>query len=151
MVNFNNINQILDFAINAEQEAVDFYNKLATMAKTEEIKKAFEEFAREEVQHKIKLMKLKEDGIADIPAEQVKTLNISDYLVKVKPSEEMNYQEALLLAMNKEKAAFKLYTSLSEKATNNEMKKLFSLLAMEESKHKLKFEIEYDDNVLREN
>jgi len=53
--------------------------------------------------------------------------------------------------MNKEKAAFRLYTSLSERAEDAALKELFAALAQEESKHKLRFEVEYDDFVLREN
>jgi rubrerythrin len=40
---------------------------------------------------------------------------------------------------------------LSERAENEEMRELFQMLAQEESKHKLRFELEYDDYVLREN
>jgi len=76
---------------------------------------------------------------------------LSDYLVDVKPKPNMSYEEALILAMKKEKAAFKLYTALAERAQQPEMQDLFRLLAMEESKHKMRFEIEYDDYVLREN
>ena len=63
----------------------------------------------------------------------------------------MTYQDALVLAMSKEKAAFKLYNSLAERAPGNELKSIFLMLAQEESKHKLRFEIEYDDFVLKEN
>lgn len=63
----------------------------------------------------------------------------------------MTYQDALVLAMKKEKSAFKLYMNLSNKIANKELKDLFLMLAMEESKHKLRFEIEYDENVLKEN
>ncbi|HPS46339.1 MAG TPA: ferritin family protein, partial [Bacteroidales bacterium] len=64
---------------------------------------------------------------------------------------QMTYQDALVLAMKKEKSAFKLYMNLSNKTANKELKDLFLMLAMEESKHKLRFEIEYDENVLKEN
>ena len=53
--------------------------------------------------------------------------------------------------MKKEKSAFKLYLELSNRAQNSQMKDLFLSLAQEESKHKLRFEIEYDEIVLREN
>jgi rubrerythrin len=53
--------------------------------------------------------------------------------------------------MNKEKAAFKLYSALANRANSDEMKNVFMSLAQEESKHKLRFEIEYDEFVLREN
>jgi rubrerythrin len=63
----------------------------------------------------------------------------------------MKYEDALKLAMKREKAAFKLYTNLAEKSEDNGMKSLFSMLAQEESKHKLRFEIEYDEYVMKEN
>ncbi len=63
----------------------------------------------------------------------------------------MSYPEALVVAMKKEKAAFRLYTSLSKRASDPALKVLFAGLAQEESKHKLRFEVEYDDFVLREN
>ena len=53
--------------------------------------------------------------------------------------------------MKKEKAAYKLYTKLAERAPNEDLKNIFLSLAAEESKHKLSFEIEYDEYVLREN
>ena len=63
----------------------------------------------------------------------------------------MSYQDALTLAMKKEKAAFRMYTVLADKATDPVVKTLFLKLAQEESKHKLRFEIEYDDYILKEN
>jgi rubrerythrin len=63
----------------------------------------------------------------------------------------MSYRDTLVLAIKREKAAFKLYTDLSEKASDKEMKALFLSLAIEESKHKLRFELEYDEYVLRDN
>jgi rubrerythrin len=63
----------------------------------------------------------------------------------------LSYEEALILAMKKEKAAFKLYSALSERTDQTSMKELFQMLALEESKHKLRFELEYDDYILKEN
>ena len=151
MEKFKNINEILDFAIQSEQEAVDFYKKLSTRSKTKDMQQIFEEFAQEEVKHKARLLDIKEKGSFEISDERVADLQIADYTTKVQPTDDMSYQDALVLAMQKEKAAFKLYSNLAERAPNAEMKGLFLSLAMEESKHKLRFEVEYDENVLREN
>jgi len=151
MKNFESINEILDFAINAEQEAVDFYNQLASNSKTADMKKVFVEFAQEEMGHKARLIKIKNEGAYQLKKEEITDLKIADYLVNIKPTPNMSYQEALVLAMKKEKSAFKLYLELSNRAQNSQMKDLFLSLAQEESKHKLRFEIEYDDIVLREN
>jgi len=151
MKQFENVDDILDFAINEEQMAVDFYSELAENAKTDDMKIVFTEFAEEEIKHKMRLMKIKEEGFYTLEKEQVADLKISDYVVNVKPTTNMTYEEALVLAMKKEKSAFKLYLALSERAPNAELKDLFLGLAQEESKHKLRFEIEYDEFVLREN
>lgn len=151
MKDLTTFDEILDFAIGEEQKAVDFYSELAGHASSDEMRDVFEEFAQEEVGHKMKLMEVKETGIADMPAENVADLKIADYVVNVKPSPNMSYQEALVVAMNKEKAAFRLYTSLSQRAEDPALKQLFASLAQEESKHKLRFEVEYDEYVLREN
>lgn len=151
MTTFEDINGILDFAIENEQEAVDFYNNLASQAKNEEMKLTFSQFAQEEMGHKARLLKVKETGLVDLPVEKVKDLKIADFTVAAKPSPDMTYQDALILAMRKEKAAFKLYMTLADKSGNAQMKEIFLALAVEESKHKLRFELEYDENVLKEN
>jgi rubrerythrin len=69
----------------------------------------------------------------------------------VKASGKMSYEDALVLAMKREKSAFKLYLTLSERAPNDQLKEIFQSLAMEEARHKLRFELEYDEFVLREN
>ncbi|HNW97444.1 MAG TPA: ferritin family protein [Bacteroidales bacterium] len=151
MKEFENIQDILTFAINQEQEAVDFYNDLSSRSVNREMKEIFQQFAREEMQHKAKLLAIEEQGFFDNSIEKIIDLKISDYIVQVHYTPQMTYQDALVLAMKKEKSAFKLYYNLSEKAPNAELKNLFLMLAQEESKHKLRFEIEYDEYVLKEN
>jgi len=151
MKEFENVNDILDFAIGEEQAAIDFYMLLAAQAKSEHTRKVFQEFAEEEVRHKANLIQVKEQGTFYLPDEKVRDLKISDYLVDVRPAPNLSYQDALILAMKKEKAAFKMYNTLATRATDPVVKELFLKLAIEESKHKLRFEIEYDDAVLKEN
>ena len=61
MEKFENIDDVLDFAIESEQKAVDFYHQLADRVKNEDMKNIFLEFAQEEVAHKAKLKKIKEE------------------------------------------------------------------------------------------
>lgn len=151
MKDFTNIDSILDFAIDNEQQAVDFYTSLAGNSKNEEMKKVFTQFAKEEMGHKARLTKIKTEGTFEIKNKEVLDLKMSDYLVDIEPRPDMTYEEALILAMKREKNAFKLYIKLADKAPTADLRKLFQSLAQEESKHKLRFELEYDDYVLREN
>lgn len=151
MKEFNSIDDILQFAMNEEQKAVDFYTVLAGNSKNEDMRKVFESFAQEEVGHKARLARIREEGLYHLPEKQVADLKIADYQTDVEPHADMDYEQALVVAMKKEKSAFRLYSDLADKAPNQEMKELFQGLALEESRHKLRFELEYDENVLREN
>jgi rubrerythrin len=151
MKEFTNVEDILDFAIRAEQEAVDFYTGLAERSTNDQMKKVFTEFAGEEMKHKSRLMGIKDEKTLVLSGEIVKDMKIADYLVDVVPSPNMTYQDALILAMKKEKNAFRLYSHLSNNATDPVLKGLFQTLAMEESRHKLRFEVEYDEYILKEN
>jgi len=53
--------------------------------------------------------------------------------------------------MKKEKKAFKMYTDLAATTEDAGLQSVFLGLAQEEAKHKLRFEIEYDDYVMTEN
>ena len=83
--------------------------------------------------------------------QKVMDLKIGDYLVDVEATPDMDYQQALIIAMKKEKAAYKLYMDLSEKTGDADIAAMFVSLANEEAKHKLRFEIIYDDQILIEN
>jgi rubrerythrin len=146
---FASIDEILDFAINSEQEAIDFYSDLVLKAKNNAVKQIFMEFVKEEMNHKAKLLKIKEEKVFVVSAEKIQDLKISDYLAPVNADQVMSYSEALVMVMKK--AAYKLYSHLASIAPNHEIKVLFTMLANEEATHKLHFEKEYDEFVLREN
>jgi rubrerythrin len=148
---FESVDGVLDFAIDREQEAVDFYTDLALKVNRSDMKSLFKQFAKEEIDHKAKLEGVKQ-GKALLSAEkQILDLQLGDYLVADEPTEDLTYQKALILAMKKEKVSFKLYTDLAAKAPSDDLKNTFLTLAQEEAKHKLRFEVEYDNEVMAEN
>jgi rubrerythrin len=151
MKKFSSIEQVLDFAIKLEQDAVDFYTKLSGSARNAEMGQVFHEFALEEVKHKARLQKIKDEKYFVMPDDTVADLKIGDYVEGVVPSENMDYRDALVLAMKREKAAFILYSSLAGKTKDTELKNVFRSLALEESRHKLRFEVEYDEYIMKEN
>ena len=79
---FGSIDEVLDFAIDRELEANQFYNDRAQRAENVTIKKVFENFAKEELGHKAKLEAIKASGTI-IPTEKVINLKIADYVVDV--------------------------------------------------------------------
>ena len=148
---FGSVNEVLDFAIAREEEAVEFYTDLAGKMDQPAVRRMFDAFAGEERGHKAKLLAIKNGKLLAPAARKVMDLKIADYTVDVEPTPDLDYQGALVLAMKKEKAAFRLYTNLAEAAGDEKLRATLQVLAQEEAKHKLRFEIEYDDHVLAEN
>ena len=149
-MNFENLEEIIDFAIEKEREAAAFYQKIS---KDEEdfsgSKQMFAEFAAEERKHEKILQDFKTKGITksleEYPLKWITDIKRSNYLVDLSYEQGMPYNEILLLAMKREEKALKLYNEFLEKAETDESKKLFKVLCQEEAKHKLALETMYDD------
>ena len=145
---FSDVDEILDYAIEREDRAAKMYAELANTVERPGIREAFLEFAAEEGRHKARLMKIKAEGTPAGNFEKITDLQITEDLVEPKISKHMNYQEVLVFAMKSEKLAFLLYTKLAEACMEPGLAEVFRGLAQEEAKHKLHFEIEYDDRIL---
>lgn len=115
------------------------------------MKEVFQDFALEEAGHREKLLRVQEGDHHLLSTAEVPDLKIGDYLVDAEPAANMTTQSALILAMKKEKAAFKLYMDLSKRMNDDNYRTLFLMLAQEEAKHKLRFELEYDEMINQEN
>ncbi len=148
MEQFESINDLLDFAIQREEESIQFYTDLAERSISDNMTEVFKSFAEEERRHKKKLENVKIGERLLPAAREVLDLKIGDYLVEVEPQPDVNYQDALIIAMKREKAAFRLYSDLAARTDDAELQDLFGSLAQEEAKHKLRFEVEYDNHFL---
>lgn len=148
---FESVDQILDFAIEKEQDAADFYNDLAGRVSNEGMKKIFQSFAKEEMGHKAKLESVKSGKRMLSSEKKILDLQIGDHLVEIELKPDLSYQEALIIAMKAEKNAYKLYNDLASATDDAGLQELLLGLAQEEAKHKLRFEVEYDDQILTEN
>ena len=151
-MNFKNTDELLDFAISEELKAADFYRSLAERMDRPWMKKTFLDFAQEEMGHKAILEGLKSGGDLHPLDEKIMDLKILES-VQTPPavSDQMDYKQAWLVAMQSEKEAFVLYSSLADMAQDDRTRGILTRLAQEEAKHKLRFELEYDEIVLREN
>ena len=109
------------------------------------------EFAEEEKRHKERLLAVKTGDHELTPEQEVLDLKISDYLVEVDESDDISYQDALIIAMKRERAAYELYSDMAEKIPESHLRDVLVGLAKEEAKHKLFFESEYDERVLIDN
>ncbi len=145
------VEEILDYAIDLEQQAADFYAEVAENAETAGMKKVLLDFSKEEKRHKQILLSVKADEHKLTPEKKVLDLKISDYLVEIPLHNKLSYQDALIIAMKREQAAYELYSNMAAELPEGHLKTVINGLAVEEAKHKLFFESEYDDRVMSDN
>jgi rubrerythrin len=145
----NSFEEAISFAKEKENGAIHFYESARQMTENPSSKVMFQEMADEERRHFKLLDEMKADDIASFPIEKVPDLKISQYTEDIPFSPDLGYQQILIVAMKKEEEARRLYSDMANMATDPKMAKLFSVLAQEEAKHKLKLESEYEDHVLK--
>ena len=147
----NTVEEILDYAIDQEQQAADFYENLAGRVEKGGMKEILLEFSAEEQRHKQRLLAVKSGEHELTPEQEVLDLKISDYLVEVDATVDISYQDALIVAMKRERAAYELYSDMAAKLPESHLREVIVGLAKEEARHKLFFESEYDERVLKDN
>ena len=96
MQTFKSADEVMDFAINAELEAVDFYHILADFVEKPEMAEMLSRLASQESEHKAKLEAMKAGRIA-MDEEEVGDLGIAGHVEDVKPYAKMNYVDLLVV------------------------------------------------------
>ncbi len=141
--------EIIQFAIEKEIGTHDLYTMCGQIAKYSGAKELFDDLAREEEGHRKLLENLSTGKVVQAKLEPVPDLKISDYLIEVKCTPDGSYADILRLVMKNEEHSFKLYNDLRDSCKDQELKKVFAVLAQEEAKHKLRFEKIYDEEILK--
>ncbi|MCD6374772.1 MAG: ferritin family protein, partial [Caldisericaceae bacterium] len=124
-LSFDSTDEILEFAIDKEVEAKEFYEFWAQKVKNAAIKEVLLDFAAEEQNHKELLQKVKAGENLQMPKTKIIDLKLGEYFVEVGARENMNYEESLRVAIQREIGAKELYTYLASIATNQPSKELF--------------------------
>ena len=151
MTNNPSYAEVIQLAINNEQDAADLYAGLAERAEGPAAKAHFEQLANMERGHKKKLEILDFSYFESQKIDPPQDLKIADYLVDVELKPDSSYQDTLLFAAKCEKAAADLYTDLAEVySATPEVSKMFQVLAQEEAHHKFLIEREYDEKIYKE-
>jgi len=142
----NSDQEILEFAISREIEAHHFFLALAGRVEDPKMRQVFEDLAAEELEHKAKLeleilktgKTLPEQGMPPARPE-------SDYIISESDLPlDIDYDDMLLLGMEKEEAAFRMFVNLIPNVQDDESREILLSLAQEEVRHKLRFQNEYD-------
>ncbi len=141
--------ETITFAIRKEAEAYNLYTTYSRLIQTPGLKQMFLELAQQEQHHREILEGVEKKDVSAYTLKKIPNLKIGDFVKEEEFSPDMDYASALRLAMKREEAALLLYNHLAGGTDDPELKKLFSVLAQEESKHKLRLETEYDEDVLK--
>ena len=141
--------KVVQFAIEKEIGTSNLYAFCGRIAKYSGAKELFEELAKEEEGHRKLLEGLSIERVDQAKLEPIQDLRISDYLIDVTCKPDSSYADILRVVMKNEEYSVKLYNDLKTSCRDEESRKLFTFLAQEEAKHKLKFEKIYDEEILK--
>jgi rubrerythrin len=142
--------EIINFAIDKEREAIAFYEDLAGKVEDPVMKDTMLSMADEERKHEKLLINLTPNKLRFVRDTNQPDLKLSNYLVETPFSKDSTYQELLIIAMKREEKSLALYSDLEQRALDDATRKLFTLLKGEELKHKTRLEKEYEERVLWE-
>jgi rubrerythrin len=146
---FENLNDIIAFAMEREKEAADFYREASQKEMFSGSRDMLLEFAAQEDKHYNMLQAFMNNtldkSLKSYKLKWIPDIKRSDYVDAVEYTPGMAYKDMLMLAMKREENALKLYNELLAKAENDAAQKLFKVLCQEEAKHKLSLETLYDD------
>jgi len=140
---------VVAFAIDREEKARDFYRRCAEKAGKKGIKAFFQEMAEEEERHRAILLEQDLSIEGEFATSPIEDLRLSDFMVDVQFTPDINYQEALAMAMKKEEKAHAFYLSWQDRCRSEKTARIFEFLAGEELRHKRKIEEIYDTDILQ--
>ncbi len=145
---FRNLDEAIDFAIEKEREAAEFYRRISEQESLNN-KEMFLEFCREEEKHEELLKQLKSGKttgeLDNYKWKWIIDIKRSNYAEKIEYKAGMTYREILMLASKREEQALAMYNQFLKGAENDHEKKLFKMLCQEEARHKLAIEGMLDD------
>lgn len=149
MAEFETVEEILELAVAREEDAHIFLMALAARMVNPDMRKVFEELAAEELEHKAKLeLEIVKTGRIVTESKKKLYFEANDYAEDVGSEIDMDYKDLLTMAMQKEESSFRLYVDLASRVTDEDAYETLLALAEEEVRHKMRFEMEYD-NILR--
>jgi rubrerythrin len=142
----NSDHEILEFAVSREVEAYHFLMALAGRVEDPRMRQVFEDLAAEELEHKAKLeFEILKTGRTLTEQQIPPGRPESDYIISDSDLPlDIDYNDMLLLAIEKENAAFRLFVKLISTVQDEKSQEVLLALAEEEVRHKIRFQDEYD-------
>ena len=135
-----NLRSIIDFAVENELDAYEFYRDAAEKVDDDFLRETFEDLASEELEHKKFLQEFLVSEVEEIRLKEFSDYKISETIDKPELTVAMKFSDAIALAIKNEEEAMFMYQSLAEACVDKEHEKLFMGLMEMEKMHKAKLE-----------
>jgi len=133
------LNDLLDFAINAEISAQKLYSEASTIVDDPKGKLFLQGLADEERGHQTMLESIKEmelfDGKLIVDEESLFEAGKDIHITNDKFSKDNDIEQIMLIALKREYKAKTRYEKMADITKNSELKTIFSKLAKEEELH----------------
>jgi rubrerythrin len=139
------LSEIIDLAIQREEEAYDFYMDIFNKLEDPSIKDTLEFIANEEKKHKAFLVNYRKGdyGPEALRMTDVVEYKISEYLEEPEITKETKREDVYRIASHRESRSHQFYTELANMHSDSNLKEMLLKMANEELKHKEKMEYLY--------
>ena len=142
--------ELLEFALEREIEAIKYYRDAADKMGDNKSKVLFELLAIEEKRHQALLeFELLKTGKVISNTENILNTPDLELVVEIPDGLRKTYLEILKEAMRREDRAFKVYVEMMAKAPSPETRNAAANLAQEEVRHKLLLDIRYQKALVK--
>ena len=148
---FVTLEEVIKFAVEREEMAVQLYTQAAKLTTSIAARKMFEELVAEETGHKRVFSQMDVARAEQYHANKLPDLGLSKYLVHITLRPDMTYAEILHFAIKTEDDAYHLYQAAAEATDDPKLKKTLEVFADVELGHKKRIEDIYEERVLTEN
>jgi rubrerythrin len=139
------IADVIDLAIQREEEAYDFYMDIHSKVQDTGVKDAVEFIAGEEKKHKAFLVGYRQGNYGSDALRMADFVDykVAEYLEEPEIRKESSSEDIYLIAAHRESRAYQFYSELANLHADSELKTMLSKMANEELKHKEKMEYLY--------
>ncbi len=141
------LENLIDIAIEREEEAYDFYMGLSSRIDNESVQETLRFLAGEEAKHKEFLVNYRDGmyGSDSLRLTDVVDYKIAEYLEEPNIKKDMESKDVYLVAAHRELQSHNFYTALADLHPDGQAKTMLLKMANEEMKHKEKVEYLYSN------
>jgi len=142
-----NISEVIDMAIQREEDAITFYSELNKKIHDQSIKDTLEWIAGEEKKHKTFLVNYREGRQGPDALKMRASVNykIAEYLEEPPVETVITGADVFLMASHRELKSFKFYSELARLHPEGDLRTTLLKIASEELAHKEKMEYLYSN------